>query len=670
MLFAEIGTLDEDGKRRTLGKYELLRRIACGGMAELYLARSRSIGGFEKMVALKRILPQFSDHDNFVTMFLDEARLAATLNHPNIAQVFDIGVHEGEFFFAMEFVGGRDLRHVLRRCKKLGERVPLNVALTILASVARGLHYAHVKADPDGAPLNIIHRDISPQNIIATYDGGVKIVDFGIAKATTASQTTQAGILKGKYSHMSPEQSMGEELDRRSDLFSFGTLMWELMIGRQLFQGDALQILEAVANGAIPAPSSIDPDFDPGLEAIIMRCLERDLDKRPKSAEEIQLALEDLALESRIRLSTVDLTKFMRRIFREEAAQWLVADAPSEERSEHIISYVTSVSEVADIQSLSPNRSEFASDMEPTDVHSEPSITGVDAEPTDVHRDSSVGRPRADSEADTSDSMVTGVRSSTARAESAISIVKPPEDRDADKAEDAALRAATDDSDEVPRLEREERSKAPAWFIPAAVAFVLVGLGVGALLQASRGDTDSQKKLQVVAPDPAEASAEPPTAANNPAVKTPNSEAAAKPPVVEPDPTELVLDEANIATTNEKKSKQSSRKEKKRQVARKSSRKKAADKAPSPETSDDSEVATNPASTKEMLKELVAEPTLDPEEDELAPGDEDDKGKPSEPSAKLDETHATPPAPTNAEPEAAPAPTGPAPSPDEPAPAQ
>jgi len=303
-----------------LGKYQLLRRIATGGMAELYLARATGIHGFEKLVVLKRILPQHAESDDFNRMFLDEARLAATLHHPNIVQVYDIG-EEGNFF-TMEYVQGQDLRKLVRAARKADRALPLEHILHIVMGIAAGLHHAHEKVGTDGRPLGIVHRDVSPSNVLVTYEGGVKIVDFGIAKAATAQSATLAGTLKGKIPYMSPEQCRGESVDRRSDIFSIGTLLWELTTGARLFTGEnEFGIINRVAAGAVPLPTSVRPDYPPELEAIVMRALTADREQRYSQALDLQIDLEDFAREARLPVSSARMAKFMRELFEEEIRQ-------------------------------------------------------------------------------------------------------------------------------------------------------------------------------------------------------------------------------------------------------------------------------------------------------------------------------------------------------------
>ncbi|MCA9706664.1 MAG: serine/threonine protein kinase [Myxococcales bacterium] len=301
------------GERPRLGKYQLIRRLATGGMAEIYLARAAAIEGFEKLVVLKRILPQYAESEAFIRMFLAEARLAATLHHPNIVQVYDIGEDDGAYFFAMEYVQGVDLRQLFAAARRAGRELPLQHVLHVITGLCAGLHYAHEMKDTSGAPLGIVHRDVSPSNVLVTFDGAVKVVDFGIAKAANVSTT--AGTLKGKIPYMSPEQCHSRPLDRRSDVFSIGTLLWELTTGRRLFQADnELALLGVVARGEITRPRDVRPDYSPDLEAIVLRALALDPSERWQTAQDLQLALEDFAHEARLPLSAARFQPFLREV--------------------------------------------------------------------------------------------------------------------------------------------------------------------------------------------------------------------------------------------------------------------------------------------------------------------------------------------------------------------
>ncbi|HXU04651.1 MAG TPA: serine/threonine-protein kinase, partial [Polyangia bacterium] len=255
-----------------LGKYRVLHRIAFGGMAEIYLARASGIQGFEKYVVLKRILPQFAQNHELIRMFLQEARLAAILDHANIAQVHDIGEEGGAFFFTMEYLHGEDVRVIRKRLADRSERIPLQHAVHVVIDAAAGLHFAHEKKGPDGASLGIVHRDLSPSNIVVTYAGGVKVVDFGVAKIATDAELSGRHSLKGKLAYMSPEQVTQGGVDRRSDVFALGIVLFELTVGRRLFKaaGD-VETLRAVLEAPVPRPSEIVADYPADLERIVLK---------------------------------------------------------------------------------------------------------------------------------------------------------------------------------------------------------------------------------------------------------------------------------------------------------------------------------------------------------------------------------------------------------------
>jgi serine/threonine protein kinase len=306
-----------------LGKHEVIRQIAVGGMAELYLTRTVGIEGFEKLVCVKRILPQYVNNPSFVNMFLNEARLAATLHHPNIAQVYDIGQELGEFFFSMEYVHGEDLGRLVTAGRENGVPLSLDCTLTIAAGLCAGLHYAHEKAAPDGRSLGVVHRDVSPTNVLVSYDGAVKLVDFGIARAGEPSSSSQTG-LKGKISYMSPEQCRGRTtLDRRSDVFSIGTILYELTTGRLPFIDETeYGVLHQIVNRDADPPRTLVPDYPPALEAIVMRALARDPEHRWPSALELQHKLEDFAHDTRLRVSPLVLARLMSTLFPARLEEW------------------------------------------------------------------------------------------------------------------------------------------------------------------------------------------------------------------------------------------------------------------------------------------------------------------------------------------------------------
>ena len=312
------------------GKYTLLRRIAQGGMAEIFLALQRStLAGsekpFEKLIVIKRILPELNGDKQFVDMLLHEAQIAATLGHPNIVQVFDAGQIDGRYFIAMEHVHGEDLRAIVRQMKKK-ELLQFSIehAIAIVLGACAGLSYAHEKRGLDGAPLGIVHRDVSPQNIVVTFDGDVKVVDFGIAmsEARRSEENTKSGKLKGKVPYMSPEQARGEPLDQRSDVFSLGTILFELTTGKRLFKGQSeLETLKLICDREYPKPSEVRADYPADLEPIVMRALAKERDERYPSARALQADLEAFVRAQRLAVSRLSLESFMRSLFDEQLAR-------------------------------------------------------------------------------------------------------------------------------------------------------------------------------------------------------------------------------------------------------------------------------------------------------------------------------------------------------------
>jgi len=326
ILHAVISWPSEDAARpgaHRLGRYRLITRIAIGGMAEIYLARSESIKGFQKLLVVKRILPQFSEDSNFLRMFLDEARIAATLEHPNIVAVYDIGEQDNEYFFTMEYVHGKSLREVMKAASARRQWIPLEHSLGIVIAICSALHHAHDKVGNDGKPMGIVHRDVSPSNVMVTYDGGIKLADFGIAKATEVSHHTAVGTLKGKIPYMSPEQCRAEPLDRRSDICSLAVLLYELTVGRRPYQAPTeVALLSVVARGEAPIPTSIWPAYPPELERIVMSAMAPDRNYRYPSARALQMDLEEFARVYRIPVSTARLAHYMENLFDAETRKW------------------------------------------------------------------------------------------------------------------------------------------------------------------------------------------------------------------------------------------------------------------------------------------------------------------------------------------------------------
>ncbi|GEL73606.1 MULTISPECIES: serine/threonine protein kinase [Myxococcus] len=303
------------------GKYRLIDRIAVGGMAEIFLAHQQQEDGRESPVVIKRIRPHLTKHAAFVKMFLNEARLAAQLNHPNVVQIHDLGKIADSYFIAMEYVSGRDMRRVVPKAEALGIPFPLVYAVKIASCVCAGLHHAHTKVDLYGNPLNIVHRDVSPENIVVAFDGSVKILDFGIAKAANQMEQTRNGEIKGKLSYMSPEQCLGKPLDCRSDVFSLGVVLYEWLTGFKLFTGESeAAVMRSITDGKIYAPSYFREDLPERLETILMRALERDRDKRYQTAAQMQKDLDAFLDAYDFTPTALHLSNFIKQLFEEELA--------------------------------------------------------------------------------------------------------------------------------------------------------------------------------------------------------------------------------------------------------------------------------------------------------------------------------------------------------------
>lgn len=307
-------------KRGTrFGKYSLLHRVAVGGMAEIFLARQDGLEGFQKTICIKRIRPHLSSQPNFVRMFLNEAKLAAQLNHPNIVQIYDLGKINESYFIAMEYISGRDMSRIIPKADKKGIQFPMVYSLRIASNALEGLYYAHAKTDAYGNPLHIVHRDITPENILVGFNGTVKIVDFGIAKANTQLEQTRAGEIKGKLSYMSPEQAMGHQLDQRSDIFSLGAVLYEWITGYKLFTGEnEMAILKSIIDGKIYPPSYFNESVPEPVEKILMKSLEKDREKRYQSAWDMQFDIDTYLASADFTPSNIHLSNFLKQMFEEE----------------------------------------------------------------------------------------------------------------------------------------------------------------------------------------------------------------------------------------------------------------------------------------------------------------------------------------------------------------
>jgi len=294
------------------GQYELMEVISTGGMAEVFKARMKGVEGFQKIVAIKRILPHLTENDEFVTMFIDEAKLAAQLQHPNIIHIYDLGKIERSYYIAMEYIDGRDLRTLLRGLEEKHQRLPLGLSLYIASRLAAALDYAHRKRDFQGRAMALVHRDVSPQNVLISLDGDIKLCDFGIAKAASKASHTRAGALKGKLQYMSPEQAWGKDLDHRSDIFSLGLVLYEMVTGKKAFAGDSeLSILEQVRSPKLAPPRQIDSSLPPEVERIVLRALDANRDARYQTAAELGSDLDAVLRTIRPAPSAAELGAYL-----------------------------------------------------------------------------------------------------------------------------------------------------------------------------------------------------------------------------------------------------------------------------------------------------------------------------------------------------------------------
>jgi len=299
-------------------RYRVVERIDVGGMAEVYRGLFSTLEGIQKEVAIKRVLPHLTRNEKFVRMFLDEARTSMVLNHANIVQVFDVGRAAGTYFIVMEYVDGHNLRRIFQRASERGMRIPVEIAVYIMIEVCKALAHAHERKGPDGKPLGIVHRDVSPPNVLISKAGEVKLTDFGLAKAATQVEHTDPGVVKGKFSYLSPEAAEGAQIDCRADIFSAGTVLFELLTGRKLFLGKTdMETVELVRKAQVPPVRRLNPDVPRELERILRRALARDPRKRYPAARDMA---EDLARflfeQAQRKVTAMDVARFVEDLFR------------------------------------------------------------------------------------------------------------------------------------------------------------------------------------------------------------------------------------------------------------------------------------------------------------------------------------------------------------------
>ncbi len=303
-------------------KYTILEKLDAGGMAEVWKAKATSLRGFEKLVAIKRVLPNLAKNKKFISMFLDEARLSLYLNHANVVQTFDIGVSDASYFIVMEYVDGSNFKSILEAFGARGFRVPPEQAAFIGVEICKGLSHAHLRRDPSDRPLNIVHRDVSPPNVLISKEGEVKLVDFGLAKAASQLTLTDPGVVKGKFSYLSPEAAFGQEVDFRADIFATGILLWETLAGRRLFDGRTdLETVELVRKAEIPSLREINPDVPPQLEGVIRKALSREPKHRHESSLELAHDLSRFLFDNRLMVTSYDIALLVKRVLAERSRE-------------------------------------------------------------------------------------------------------------------------------------------------------------------------------------------------------------------------------------------------------------------------------------------------------------------------------------------------------------
>lgn len=300
-------------------RYRVVEKLESGGMAEVFRAESEGLQGFRKQVAIKRVLPHLSEKKKFIAMFLDEARLSAHLSHSNCVQVFDIGVGDNTYFIVMEYVDGANLKGVAEALKKQGQAFPVNAAVWIACEICKGLAYAHELSDPNGERLHIVHRDMSPPNVLITKHGEVKIVDFGLAKANSQLEKSEPGIIKGKFSYLSPEAAMGQDVDARTDIFAVGIILFELITGQRLFLGDTdFQTVKKVQQAQVPNIRQLNPEVTPELERIVLKALARDPNQRYQTARDLARDLNKFLFDYGKAVSSLDVGGLVLAAMREK----------------------------------------------------------------------------------------------------------------------------------------------------------------------------------------------------------------------------------------------------------------------------------------------------------------------------------------------------------------
>ncbi len=347
-------------------RYQVIERIDAGGMAEVFKANSTSLQGFQKLVAIKRVLPSLTQNERFVRMFLDEAKVSLHLNHTNIVQVFDLGIADGTYFIVMEFVDGTNLKKIIQLLGERKQRLPAEQAVYIAMEVCKGLAHAHHKRDQKGNHLSIVHRDISPPNVLMSREGEVKITDFGLAKAKSQAEITDPGVVKGKFGYLSPEAADGADVDARTDIFAVGIVLWEMLAGRRLFLGESdYATLKLVQKAKIPPLAKFGREVPAGLQQILARSLTKDPDTRFQTAEEMGRALADFLFEHGAVVSAFDIAGLVESVLETKDEKTTAADVAAGQEVQRELNQLMSLEEMGNLDLfMAENYGEIAGDGE------------------------------------------------------------------------------------------------------------------------------------------------------------------------------------------------------------------------------------------------------------------------------------------------------------------
>jgi serine/threonine protein kinase len=360
-------------------RYQVIERIDAGGMAEVFKANSTSLQGFQKLVAIKRVLPSLTKNERFIRMFLDEAKVSLHLSHTNCVQVFDLGIAEGAYFIVMEFVDGTNLKNIIEELRKRNEQLSVEQVVYIAIEICRGLAHAHNKKDHEGRPLDIVHRDISPPNVLISREGEVKITDFGLAKAKNQVETTDPGVVKGKFGYLSPEAAQGEEVDARTDIFAVGILIWEMLAGKRLFLGKTdYDTLKQVQLAQVQSITDLRADVPHQLDHIIMRALARDPRQRYQTVRDLGQELATFLFEFGRPVTGFDIADQVQVALKARSGSTVELDTRINEMIQREINHLVSLEQIDDLDLyLAQN---YSSSSEPSPNH-EPSQSGLFEDP-------------------------------------------------------------------------------------------------------------------------------------------------------------------------------------------------------------------------------------------------------------------------------------------------